>query len=243
MKNLHKLTLLSLLTATTAVNAEEFIQHDAHVHGHVELYAIQDNNQLLLEFNSPSADIIGFEHAPKNSDQQTIVNNAVNLLSTPSSIVSLTKKANCEVIGKQVISPFDHDDHADHDEHEHDDHADHDEHGYDDHADHDEHGHDDHADHDEHGYDDHADHDEHGHDDHADHDEHGHDDHTDHDSGHSAFSVQYTYQCDNIDALTEISTQWFTHFTNTKEIKVTYLAGTKQLLKELTPTNSTLSIK
>ncbi|WP_261395813.1 zinc ABC transporter substrate-binding protein [Salipiger bermudensis] len=64
----------------------------------------------------------------------------------------------------------DHEEHAEHDDHNHDDH-DHEEHAEHDDHDHDDHDHDDHAEHDDH------DHEDHDHEDHAEHEDHDHDHH------------------------------------------------------------------
>ncbi len=79
-----------------------------------------------------------------------------------------------------------------------------------------EHGHEDHAaEHDEQG------HDENGHEDHAEekHDEHGHDDHADA-AGHTEFHAEYTLNCDNPDALREITFAYFDAFPNALEMEV-----------------------
>ncbi|MEH0761239.1 DUF2796 domain-containing protein [Vibrio sp. 16] len=257
---MYKLSPIAALIAVTvshvAIAEEGFRQHEAHVHGEVELNIAQDGKELLMEITAPGADVVGFEHAPKNDEQKKILADAVATLNQADSVFTLSSAAGCHVehvavthtLGKESA-------HHDHDEHKHDDHHDHDheEHKHDDHHDHDhdEHKHDDHHDHDhdEHKHDDHHDHDhdEHKHDDHHDHDhdEHKHDDHHDHDqehSGHGEFTVEYHYHCDNIAKLETIDTAWFKHFPTTEALKVNVLTDTKQEALRLQPKRTEISL-
>ena len=63
-------TLVGLALSTTAFAEEGFRQHEAHVHGHVELNIAQDGKELLMEITAPGADVVGFEHAPKTAEQE-----------------------------------------------------------------------------------------------------------------------------------------------------------------------------
>ncbi|QSA19144.1 DUF2796 domain-containing protein, partial [Vibrio furnissii] len=56
---------ISAAVCGSAFAHEEFRQHDAHVHGQVELNIAQDAHDLLIEITAPGADVVGFEHAPK----------------------------------------------------------------------------------------------------------------------------------------------------------------------------------
>ncbi|MFB9215651.1 zinc uptake protein ZrgA [Vibrio sinaloensis] len=258
---MYKLTPIAALIALTvshAATAEEgFRQHDAHVHGEVELNIAQDGKELLIEITAPGADVVGFEHAPQNDEQKQTLAQAVKTLDSANLVFSLTQTAGCKITHHSVTHTLaeDHDDHG-HDEHKHDDHHDHDhdEHKHDDHHDHDhdEHKHDDHHDHDhdKHKHDDHHDHDhdEHKHDDHHDHDhdEHKHDDHHDHDheghSGHGEFTVEYHFQCDNIAKLEAIDTSWFKLFPATEALKVNVLTDNKQEALRLKKGETTISL-
>ncbi|WP_133149737.1 ZrgA family zinc uptake protein, partial [Vibrio splendidus] len=95
-------------------------------------------------------------------------------------------------------------------------------------------------DHAEHDHDDHKDHDhaEHDHDDHEGHDhaEHDHDDHEGHDhseGGHGEFTVEYHYQCSDIEKLDTVNTQWFSKFSNTKSMTVNLLTDSAQIQEVL----------
>ncbi|MDH5920515.1 DUF2796 domain-containing protein [Vibrio splendidus] len=89
-------------------------------------------------------------------------------------------------------------------------------------------------------HDDHAGHDhaEGEHDDHEGHDhaEHDHDDHEGHDhseGGHGEFTVEYHYQCSDIEKLDTVNTQWFSKFSNTKSMTVNLLTDSAQIQEVL----------
>ena len=239
MKNITPIALSISLAISSFAHAEEgFRQHSAHVHGHVELNIAQDGKELLMEINAPGADVVGFEHAPKTSEQKHQLENAITILKDTTNLFVFPASAGCVALNQSVAHTLegrdDHDEH-DHDKHDHDEHKHHDEHDHDkdkhddrkhhDEHDHDKDKHDDHKHHDEH------DHDKDKHDDHKHHDEHNHgkdkhDGHNHHDehSGHGEFNIEYSYTCSNINALKSIDTQWFKHFSNTKSMTVNWLS-------------------
>ena len=90
-------------------------------------------------------------------------------------------------------------------------------------------------DHDDHEGHDHA---EGEHDDHEGHDhaEHDHDNHKGHDhseGGHGEFTVEYHYQCSDIEKLDTVNTQWFSKFSNTKSMTVNLLTDSAQIQEVL----------
>lgn len=62
--------LVGLSFSSLATAEEGFRQHDAHVHGQVEFNVAQDGHDLLIEITAPGADVVGFEHAPENAEQE-----------------------------------------------------------------------------------------------------------------------------------------------------------------------------
>ncbi|OEF23001.1 zinc uptake protein ZrgA [Vibrio rumoiensis] len=77
------------------------------------------------------------------------------------------------------------------------------------------------------------------HDHEAEEDHHDHDHDHDHDQ-HGTFTVEYHFECDNIQQLSSISTQWFTHFPSTQTIEVNLLTDTKQKHIELKNPQNTI---
>ena len=228
--------VIGMTVSTNVLANEEFRSHEAHVHGKVEVNIAQDGQELLVEVTAPGADVVGFEHAPETAEQKKVFEQAIAQLNKPEELFGFNN-ASCTLKFKSVTNTLedDHDDHEGHDhaEGEHDDHEGHD---------HAEHDHDDHKGHDhaEHDHDDHKDHDhaEHDHDDHEGHDhaEHDHDDHEGHDhseGGHGEFTVEYHYQCSDIEKLDTVNTQWFSKFSNTKSMTVNLLTDSAQIQEVL----------
>ncbi len=189
---MKKALLLAALPLSVAAS-------DKHVHGEAEIYLAINDHKVLIELESPAANIVGFEHQPNNDKQARAIRQAEKKLGDYTHILSL-RGASCQLETIDIDTPFgedgDHKDehgHEKHGEHGHDEHKEHhEEHAHDEHKEHhDEHGHDEHKEHhDEHGHDEHKEHhDEHGHDEHKEHahgkhkehhDEHGHDEHKEH---------------------------------------------------------------
>ncbi|MEZ8420096.1 DUF2796 domain-containing protein [Vibrio splendidus] len=234
--------VIGMTVSTNVLANEEFRSHEAHVHGKVEVNIAQDGQELLVEVTAPGADVVGFEHAPETAEQKKVFEQAIAQLNKPEELFGFNN-ASCTLKFKSVTNTLE-DDHDDHEGHEGHDHAEgeHDDHEGHDHADHAEHDHDDHKDHDhaEHDHDDHKGHDhaEHDHDGHEGHDhaEHDHDDHEGHDhseGGHGEFTVEYHYQCSDIEKLDTVNTQWFSKFSNTKSMTVNLLTDSAQIQEVL----------
>lgn len=151
MPSKQVLAIIIGLSLSTVATAEEYRQHSAHVHGHVEFNIAQDGNDLLLEITAPGADVVGFEHAPENAEQEKTLQHAVATLEDSNALFAINPQAQCEIEEVHVEHSLG----GQHEEHEHHDHEghDHDEHA---HHDHDKHEHDDHEGHD------HSEHSDHG---------------------------------------------------------------------------------
>ena len=151
MPSKQVLAIIIGLSLSTVATAEEYRQHSAHVHGHVEFNIAQDGSDLLLEITAPGADVIGFEHAPENAEQEKTLQHAVATLEDSNALFAINPQAQCEIEEVHVEHSLG----GQHEEHEHHDHEghDHDEHA---HHDHDKHEHDGHEGHD------HSEHSDHG---------------------------------------------------------------------------------
>ena len=57
-----------LLSRPTA--AEELEQHPPHEHGKVTINAALEGNQLVIEFDSPAINVVGFEHEQGAGSQE-----------------------------------------------------------------------------------------------------------------------------------------------------------------------------
>ncbi|WP_336934477.1 zinc uptake protein ZrgA [Vibrio cholerae] len=178
-------------------------QHEAHVHGQVELNIAQDGHDLLLEITAPGADVVGFEHAPQDDAQKQALEKALETLHHPEKLFALSDKAQCEkreVLIKHTLGgeEYQHS-HAygEGEEHEH-------QHGEGEH--------------------DHKAHDHKGHD----HEGHDHDEHQ-----HGSFTAQYQFHCEAVDQLKQIDTQWFQYFPSTEKIQANMLTEKQQSALQL----------
>ncbi|MGR5211536.1 zinc uptake protein ZrgA [Vibrio rotiferianus] len=223
MPSKHALALVIGLSLTATANAEEYRQHEAHVHGLVEFNIAQDGKDLLIEITSPGADVVGFEHAPENAEQEAVLSNAVAALKGTDKLLVINKQAKCAIEDVHVSHTLGQDSHEGHDHHEHEGH---------DHSKHDHEGHD----HDEHAHDDHHDHEGHKH-----HDEHDGHDHEH--GGHGEFTAEYRYHCDSVADLNSIDTTWFQQFPATESISVNLFTDTTQSATNLSKNNSKIAIK
>lgn len=151
MPSKQVLAIVIGLSLSTVATAEEYRQHSAHVHGHVEFNIAQDGSDLQLEITAPGADVVGFEHAPENAEQEKTLQHAVATLEDSNALFAINPQAQCEIEEVHVEHSLG----GQHEEHEHHDHEghDHDEHA---HHDHDKHDHDSHEGHD------HSEHSDHG---------------------------------------------------------------------------------
>ncbi|UTV27468.1 zinc uptake protein ZrgA [Photobacterium atrarenae] len=236
----HCALILGALTSTQYALADHhtYRQHDAHVHGVVEMNLAQDGKEVLLEITAPGADVVGFEHTPETPAQQQALTEAIRQLKQTDTLLSLTPAAHCQLTEVRVEETLTHA-HAAHDDHDHHDHESHDEHEH-------EHEHENHNEHDQvhHDHEDHDDHDQHNHENHDDHD-HAHESHDAHEHHeahqHGEFSAQYTYHCDHIEQLNTMQVHWFRHFPNTEKMTVQAITDKRQKAAQLTPDQTTFT--
>lgn len=135
--------LIALSLQVSSAHAEDdFRDHEAHVHGHVELNIAQDGQELLFEISAPGADVVGFEHPPETDAEKQALAKAVALLEQPQQLISLSGNASCELEFKSVKHTLSDSHHNEHDDAEHHDEHDHHQDKHDDAEHHDEHEHD-----------------------------------------------------------------------------------------------------
>ena len=133
---------LVLLTGATIgwlsieAQAEEQHHHGAHVHGIAHLNVALEGKNLYMEFVSPAANIVGFEHAPKTQAERDAVEAARNTLKNAEAVFKLPPAAGARLVDADVASTAERDEHHD-GEHAHDDEKHHDEAAGKDHAHHD----------------------------------------------------------------------------------------------------------
>jgi hypothetical protein len=104
---------IMLAAASSRTQAGEQRHHDAHVHGIAHLNAAVEGTSLHLEFISPAANIVGFEHEPRTPEQKEGVRNAIEKLEDGSKLFVLSPEAQCRLSKSSVKTDIEHD--ADHD--------------------------------------------------------------------------------------------------------------------------------
>ena len=112
---------------------------DAHVHGEAELTIAFEGQRIEMQLVSPAANIFGFEHAPKNDEQNEQVNRAETILKSADTLFQFSG-GDCQSTSQTLEIPFSHEE-ASHEEHDHDEEHANEEHGHDDEHANEEHGH------------------------------------------------------------------------------------------------------
>jgi len=113
----------ALLASSAQLYASEsdHEHHEVHVHGEARLLIAMEGNNLEIEFLSPAANIVGFEHLPVNTIQRQAVESAISTLKQTSLLFSFPPTAKCDSVSIEVESPLADDDAHDHEEKTHSD--------------------------------------------------------------------------------------------------------------------------
>lgn len=134
---------LGAVLGATAVSAETPRQADAHEHGVGALNIAIDGNSILMDFEAPGADIVGFEYTASTDEDKAAIEAGLMRFKSPLTLFELPAAAQCDVVdaSAELVGEEHHDDHDEHgDDHDHGDHKDHDHDDHDDHGDHKDHG-------------------------------------------------------------------------------------------------------
>jgi len=88
---------LALVSGLGPVEAKtgEADQHSAHVHGIAELNVAVERTELYMEFISPAANIVGFEHYPRTEEQKAAVQKAMDTFKNWEKLFVLPSRADC----------------------------------------------------------------------------------------------------------------------------------------------------
>ncbi|NNE64062.1 MAG: DUF2796 domain-containing protein [Gammaproteobacteria bacterium] len=96
----HGTLIASLLTMTLLAVIEKVESAtilDTHEHGSAKLNIAADGNVIFIEFESPAANIVGFEQTPQTTDQTHRVDAAKSLLENLKSVFRLSDSAACRL--------------------------------------------------------------------------------------------------------------------------------------------------
>ena len=122
------LTLTAVFTfalpaAAAAEDSHQHREHGAHEHGVGSLTLALDGKEMEIELESPAANLVGFEHTPKDDAQRAALERAVALLKDGERLFSFPKAAGCRLTAVSVSSsllghePAEQADHEDHKAH------------------------------------------------------------------------------------------------------------------------------
>ena len=96
--------------------AEDNRQLGAHLHGAAKMDLVVESQTIALYFESPAVNIIGFEHAPENPEQQSMVEEAKKALGEISNVIELPDHAGCVLSSNSVEWVVEGDEHEEHEE-------------------------------------------------------------------------------------------------------------------------------
>lgn len=193
---------------------------DAHVHGEAELTIAFEGQRIEMQLVSPAANIFGFEHAPKNDEQNEQVHRAETILESADTLFQFSG-SDCKNTSQALEIPFSHEE-ASHEEHANE-----------------EHGHDEKHSDEEHGHNDEV---AEAHDD--DSDDHGHDDHEheeDHET-HTQVVANYVFECDSA-GLTQIQASFLEQFPAIESLDAQWITETKQGAAELSANQAWIDLR
>ena len=129
------------LGVALAASDGEHREHEAHEHGRGMLDIVAEGEELVVEFRIPAANVVGFEHAPRDDAEREAVRKAAETFRNPASVLVLPAEAECEVeeteAGIVGMGAEDHDEEHGHEGEDHDHDAD--DHAKEEHDEHDEH--------------------------------------------------------------------------------------------------------
>jgi hypothetical protein len=111
---------LVLLALHSVAQAEEFEQHHAHEHGKVTLNAALEGASLIIMLESPAANVVGFEHAPRTDAERSAVAKAAAFLRGGTGLFALPADAQCRFEKTNLTEPAWEKGHDSQEDHEHD---------------------------------------------------------------------------------------------------------------------------
>lgn len=80
--------------------------HEAHTHGIGRLEVAVDGSRLSVAFQAPAADVVGFEHAPRDQGQREAAAAAERLLRAHAGLFAMPPSARCRFLSAEVDSPW-----------------------------------------------------------------------------------------------------------------------------------------
>jgi hypothetical protein len=115
--------------ATAEAQAEEVRHHDAHEHGVAHMNVAVEGDTVHIEFSSPAANIVGFEHHPETAEQKKAIEASIEKLKAGDKLFKLSPKAQGKlaksIVDTDIADASHPESHAEH-SNEHNEHHEHD---------------------------------------------------------------------------------------------------------------------
>lgn len=86
--------------------AESAASLGRHAHGIGELDVALDGSLLELDWRSPAANLLGFEHAPRSDEQRAVVSRVQAQLGEAATLFGIPAAAGCTLTESQLDSPL-----------------------------------------------------------------------------------------------------------------------------------------
>jgi hypothetical protein len=115
-----RISLLSGLSIALSIVTSTAAAQSAHVHGEGRVNIAIDGNRIFMALEFPGADIVGFEHEARSSDEKAAVARAIAQLGDPMQLLRFEADADCELRTANAATEGEHEEHEgeEHEEHE-----------------------------------------------------------------------------------------------------------------------------
>lgn len=112
--------LFSGLAVAISIATSMAAAQSAHVHGEGRVNIAIDGNHISMQLESPGADIVGFEHEARTSDEKAAITRAIAQLSDPMLLIGFEADAGCEVqrASAEIEGEHEEEKQEEHDQHE-----------------------------------------------------------------------------------------------------------------------------
>lgn len=95
---------LAALLWSTSVHGDG--EHGAHVHGVAVLNVVFEGTGLVIQLETPAANVVGFEYLPTTAEDKTAVADAAAALARGETLFSFDTEAGCHQATSEVESPM-----------------------------------------------------------------------------------------------------------------------------------------
>ncbi len=102
---------------------QEHRQHGTHEHGVGTINIAREGKEVHIELDSPAANIVGFEHAPKTEADLDTLEDALARLKNGTRLFQFPDAAGCDLVDADVDTPLKEHEHGEEVHHTEEDHA------------------------------------------------------------------------------------------------------------------------